>query len=92
LIELLKQPQYQPLPVEKEIVSIFSGSNGYLDDIELTDVARFETELLSFMDQNHSDILEEIVTTGNLSDDLAEKLSEATSAFKASFQPSISEA
>ena len=92
LIELLKQPQYQPLPVEKEIVSIFSGSNGYLDDIELTDVARFETELLSFMDQNHSDILEEIVTTGNLSDDLAEQLSEATSAFKASFQPSISEA
>ena len=91
LIELLKQPQYQPLPVEKEIVSIFSGSNGYLDDIELTDVARFETELLSFMDQNHSDILEEIVTTGNLSDDLAEQLSEATSAFKASFQPSISE-
>ena len=92
LIELLKQPQYQPLPVEKEIVSIFSGSNGYLDDIELTDVARFETELLSFMDQNHSDILEEIVTTGNLSDDLAEQLSEATSAFKSSFQPSISEA
>ena len=92
LIELLKQPQYQPLPVEKEIVSIFSGSNGYLDDIELTDVARFETELLSFMDQNHSSILEEIVTTGNLSDDLAEQLSEATSAFKASFQPSISEA
>ena len=91
LIELLKQPQYQPLPVEKEIVSIFSGSNGYLDDIELTDVARFEAELLSFMDQNHSEILEEIVTTGNLSDDLAEQLSEATSRFKASFQPSVSE-
>ena len=72
-------------------MSIFSGSNGYLDDIELTDVARFEAELLSFMDQNHSEILEEIVTTGNLSDDLAEQLSEATSRFKASFQPSVSE-
>ena len=91
LIELLKQPQYQPLPVEKEIVSIFSGSNGYLDDIELTDVARFETELLTFMDQNHSDILTEIVETGNLSDELAEQLSQATATFKESFQPTAVE-
>jgi F-type H+-transporting ATPase subunit alpha len=59
LIELLKQPQHQPLPVEKEIVSIFCGSNGYLDDLELSDIARFELEFLAYMDQNHGDILNE---------------------------------
>ena len=88
LIELLKQPQHQPLPVEKEIVSIFCGSNGYLDDLELSDIARFELEFLAYMDQDHSDILNEIVATGNLSDELTEQLNQAVSTFKASFQPS----
>ena len=88
LIELLKQLQHQPLPVEKEIVSIFCGSNGYLDDLELSDIARFELEFLAYMDQDHSDILNEIVATGNLSDELTEQLNQAVSTFKASFQPS----
>ena len=88
LIELLKQPQYQPLPVEKEIVSIFCGSNGYLDDLELSDIARFESEFLAYMDQNHGDILNEIIATGDLGDELTEQLNQAVSTFKASFQPS----
>ena len=88
LIELLKQPQHQPLPVEKEIVSIFCGSNGYMDDLELGDIARFESEFLAYMDQNHGDILNEIIETGDLSDELTEQLNQAVSTFKESFQPS----
>jgi len=50
LTELLKQPQYSPLPIEKQILSIFAGVNGYLDSLELSDVLRFEKELFAFVD------------------------------------------
>ena len=70
LVELLKQPQYAPMPVEKEIVSIFCGSTGYLDDVEVADVSRFESEFLAYMDRNHEALLKEIAETGVLSDEL----------------------
>lgn len=86
LVELLKQPQYAPMPVEKEIVSIFCGATGYLDDVEVTDVARFESEFLTYMDRNHGELLKEIAETGVLSDELIDSLHAAVKSFKAQFK------
>ena len=86
LVELLKQPQYAPMPVEKEIVSIFCGSTGYLDDVEVADVSRFESEFLAYMDRNHEALLKEIAETGVLSDELIGSLHEAVKSFKAQFK------
>jgi F-type H+-transporting ATPase subunit alpha len=88
LVELLKQPQYEPQPVEKEIVSIFCGTNGYLDDLDTSEVGRCESEFFSYVERNHSDILTEIRDTGALSDELIESLHAAVKSFKEIFKPS----
>ena len=82
LVELLKQPQYQPMPVEREVASIFCGTNGYLDDVPETEVARFESEFLQYLDRNHAEILSEIAETGLLSDESLETMHAAVKAFK----------
>ena len=82
MVELLKQPQYQPFSVQEEIVSIFAGTNGYLDDVAPSDVQDFEAGLLQFMHDRHEDILDEIVSTGALSDELTERLVAAITEFK----------
>jgi len=86
LVELLKQPQYEPMPVEKEIAAIFCGANGYLDDIETTHVARFESEFLSYMEKTHPNIQQQIVDTGVLSDELIDGLHAAVKGFKSGFK------
>ncbi|MEE2708187.1 MAG: F0F1 ATP synthase subunit alpha [Gemmatimonadota bacterium] len=82
LVELLKQDQYAPLPVEKQIVSIYAGVNGYLDDVEVDDTQRFEKELLAFVDMKNPDIGAEIIEKKNLTADLEERLKTAIEAFK----------
>lgn len=84
-MEILKQGQYQPMPVEKQVVSIFSAIKGYLDNIPLGDVKRFENELLTFMDNSNSDILKEIRETKDLAKETEEKLNKAIEAFKKTF-------
>jgi F-type H+/Na+-transporting ATPase subunit alpha len=85
LVELLKQPLHAPMPVEEQVVSIFAGTNGYLDDIPVADVRRFETELLDFVRTRHNDILNTIRTTGALPE--AEVIAAITD-FKAGFRTS----
>src|SRR5574338_1494410 len=68
LTELLKQPQYNPMPMEEQVVSIFAGVNGYIDGIPTAAVTRFESALLSDVRANHGDILKDIRDTGALSD------------------------
>ena len=82
MVELLKQPQYRPFSVQEEIVSIYAGTNGYLDDIQPSDVQAFESDLLEFMHGRHEDIFEEIAASGQLSDDLTERLKAAIAEFK----------
>jgi F-type H+-transporting ATPase subunit alpha len=77
LQEILKQPQYSPLPIEKEIVSIYSGISGHADDIQIDRVTEWEDGLLRFMDASHSDILKSIAKDKNLADDVKEKLDTA---------------
>ncbi|WP_394263755.1 F0F1 ATP synthase subunit alpha [Trueperella sp.] len=84
LMELLKQPQYTPYPVEEQVVSVWAGTNGYLDTIEVADVAKFERGYIDYLKHN-TDILNTIVETGNLDGDTEESLKEATEKFLDSF-------
>ncbi len=85
LTELLKQPQYSPMPVEEQVVSIFSGVEGYLDDLPTGDIGRFEADLLRFMRDQHSGILETIRSEKTISDDTEGKLKAAIDGFAKSF-------
>jgi len=85
LTELLKQPQYQPMPVEKQIVSIFAGVNGFCDDLPLDRVRAFESGLQSYIDGAHQAILKEIREKKAIDDDLKSRLMKAVSEFKQRF-------
>ncbi|MBM3746556.1 MAG: F0F1 ATP synthase subunit alpha [Acidobacteria bacterium] len=74
LTEILKQAQYQPLPVEKQVLILFAGANGYLDDVPLAECRKFEEELYRFTDNAHPEILREIRTEKKLSDDLMARM------------------
>ncbi|MDY0324030.1 MAG: F0F1 ATP synthase subunit alpha [Candidatus Carbobacillus sp.] len=86
LVELLKQDQYEPMPVEHQVVSLFAGTRGYLDDLPIKDVRRFERELIAYFEAEKSDLLNEIRTTGKLPDEQAMK--DAVETFKRGFQSS----
>jgi len=85
LVEILKQGQYQPLPLEKQIVIIFAGANGFLDDLPVESCRKFEEGLYGFMDSARPDILEEIRVKKALSDELRPKIESAIKEFKARF-------
>jgi F-type H+-transporting ATPase subunit alpha len=84
LVELLKQPLHAPMAVEEQVVSIFAGTNGYLDDIPADDVRRFETELLDYMRTRKGDVMNMIRDTGALPE--SDTLAAAVTDFKSTFQ------
>ena len=86
LVELLKQGQYVPMPVEKQVVSIFAGTNGYLDNVALEDVERFEKELHELFDLRHQDVLVAIEHEKDLSKDTVEKLNAILKDFSGKFK------
>lgn len=85
LTEILKQPQFHPLPFEEQVVSIFAGVNGYLDGIPVNAVNRFEAQLLDDMRANHANILADIRNTKDLGDGTREALKQALVAFARTF-------
>ncbi|MFN3814353.1 MAG: F0F1 ATP synthase subunit alpha [Aquificaceae bacterium] len=87
LVELLKQEPYSPIPVEKQIVAIYAGTNGYLDDIPVQAVRKFEKELYAYMERERADTLREIREKKALDDELKKKLEEALRDFKSKFIP-----
>ncbi len=87
LVELLKQEPYNPIPVEKQIVAIFAGTNGYLDDLPIEAVRKFEKELYAFLDNEKPEILKEIREKKKLDDELKEKIKKALDEFKGKFVP-----
>jgi F-type H+-transporting ATPase subunit alpha len=91
LVELLKQPQYDPFPVESEVVSIWAGTNGHLDDVPVDDVSRFESEFLDSLKRNNAGILDSIRETSDLSDDTASSLKDAIDQFRRTFEKSNGE-
>jgi F-type H+-transporting ATPase subunit alpha len=86
LVELLKQGQFVPMPVERQVVSIFAGTGGYLDGIPLEHVARYEEEFLEMMERKQQDLLETVVQKQDLDDNLTAKLQAITKEFAASFK------
>ncbi len=86
LVELLKQPQYQPMPVEEQVAVLYAGTRGFLDDVAVSDAIRFGTELVDFMRNQKSDVLAEIVQTKDLGAETEKKLAAAITEFKAGFK------
>ena len=82
MTEILKQPQYEPVPVGKQIIQIFAGARGFLDDIAIDRVADFERSLVRYMDQNHAEIEKDIVDQGKISEETEKALSAAIEDFK----------
>jgi F-type H+-transporting ATPase subunit alpha len=85
LVEILKQPQYAPLPVERQVALVYAGTNGYLDNIALTDVRAFETELYKYIDARHPSLFKDIVTKKILDDQTKGALDAAVKQFAADF-------
>jgi F-type H+-transporting ATPase subunit alpha len=85
LTELLKQPQFNPMPVEEQVASIYAGTNGFIDSIDVTAVTRYEAAMLSFLRSDHADILKAIRDTKQLDDDTAAKLKDALTKFGKTF-------
>src|SRR5438874_4831929 len=88
IVELLKQPQYQPMPVEQQVISIWTVANGFTDDLPVSDVRRFESEMHEFLRDRHGSIYERIRDEGTLPEDAEGKLREAIEEFKGQFSPS----
>ncbi len=86
MVELLKQEQYQPSPVEHQVIAIFAGTNGYVDDVPTSDVRKFEKELLKFVDVTYENIKKEIKEKKTLDDDLKAKIRAMIEEFKKGFQ------
>jgi F-type H+-transporting ATPase subunit alpha len=85
LVELLKQGQYAPVPVEEQVVAIFAGTNGFLDNIPVPNVRRYEIELLDFMRLRHQDVLDRIVTKKQLDEELTNTLKTILGTFTENF-------
>ena len=86
LVELLKQPQYAPYPVEEQVVSIWSGTTGQLDDVPTDDIGRFEAEFLDYLRRDHAGLLTAIRETKDLSDDNINALKDAIDRFRRTFE------
>jgi len=86
MVEILKQKQYVPMNVEKQVAIIFAASRGHLDDLSIDKISDFESGLFEYLDANSSNILDEIVKEGKISDDLEKELNKAITNFKSGFK------
>jgi F-type H+-transporting ATPase subunit alpha len=85
-VEVLKQPPYSPIPVEKQVAILFAGANGYLDDLAIEDIRRFETDLYRYLDNSKPELLQAIREKKELNDEIKSQLNGALKEFKQRFQ------
>ncbi|HOX26808.1 MAG TPA: F0F1 ATP synthase subunit alpha [Candidatus Krumholzibacteria bacterium] len=83
MVEILKQDQYVPMPVEKQVAIIFAGGQGALDDVPIDQVRQWEADYLAYLERTHAGLLREIAQTGQLADDTAEQMRDVIAEFKA---------
>lgn len=86
LVELLKQPQYQPMPVQEQVASLYAGTRGYMDEVPVDAVRKFETELMEFLRNSKADVLKDIIEKKALDADLEGRLKAAIEEFKKGFR------
>ena len=91
-MEILKQNQYAPLPVEKQIIVIFAATNGYVDGYSPSDLGRYEQELYAFLDSRHADLLRQLAEKKVLDAAIKTKVASALEEFKVQFVPSAQKA
>jgi F-type H+-transporting ATPase subunit alpha len=87
LMELLKQPQYQPFQVHQQVIAIYAGSRGYMDKVEVKDVAKYTQDLIRYVETAHADAIKPIVETGAWNGDIENALKAAIEDFQASYLP-----
>jgi len=88
LVQILKQPQYRPMDAEREVMILFAGANGFLDEVPEDSVLDYESQMLEYMDSKHPELLAELKEKGDISDELNEKMKKALGEFENVFQPS----
>jgi F-type H+-transporting ATPase subunit alpha len=88
LVELLKQGQYNPVPVERQVVSIYLATNGYMDEVPVIDIKRFEKEVLEFIEVKHNEIFEAIKKEKSLSDNVESDIKKVAEEFVGVFKKS----
>ena len=86
MVELLKQGQYQPMPVEEQVISIYAGTNGYLDGLPVEQVRRFEAGLLESIRLRNADLLTDIATKKELTNEIVARLKKVISEFAETFK------
>ena len=86
MVELLKQGQFMPMSVDQQVVSIWAGANGYLDDVPIAAVRKFEQEWLAFIEKSYPEVAHNIRNAKQISDEDVKRLNEAAKAFKSRFQ------
>ncbi|HRR19136.1 MAG TPA: F0F1 ATP synthase subunit alpha, partial [Ignavibacteriales bacterium] len=87
LVELLKQGQYAPVPVEKQVVAIYAGTKGYIDEIPTPAIKKYEKELLEYVENQAPEIFENIKTQKDISEETENKLKEVIEKFNSIFKP-----
>jgi F-type H+-transporting ATPase subunit alpha len=87
LVEILKQPQFQPMSAEKEVAILYAGSNGFLDKWPENSVLEYEKQMLEFMGSKYADVLADIKEKGDISEETDGKLKKALEEFEGTFQP-----
>ncbi|MBV9487744.1 MAG: F0F1 ATP synthase subunit alpha, partial [Frankiaceae bacterium] len=92
LVELLKQPQYTPYSVERQVVSVWAGTSGAVDDVPVEDISKFEREFLEYVGRQHKGIYDEILSGAKVEGGLQESLETAIADFKKTFETSSGEA
>ena len=85
LVELLKQPQYQPQAMEREVISVWAGTTGQLDEVPVEDIRRFDADFLDYVERNHGDILTTVRDTADFSDEILARLEKVIGEFKKQF-------
>jgi F-type H+-transporting ATPase subunit alpha len=91
MVEVLKQDQFRPLPIEKQVAIIYAGNEGYLDDVPVSEVSRYKQELFSFLDAQNQQVLADLRTKKELTDNLRQGLGAAISVFSREFAASLKE-
>ena len=85
MVELLKQGQFMPMPMEEQVVIIYAGTNGFVDDYPVAVLGRYEKELFSYIKSRKQDVLDELKSTGKLEGDLEKRLRDALTEFAKQF-------
>ena len=85
MVELLKQGQFMPMPMEQQVIVIYAGTNGFVDDYPVAVLGRYEKELLSFMKSRKADVLTELASNGKLEGDIEKRLRDALTEFAKQF-------